>query len=101
MLYLARSIGVVVWLGARELEGSGVVIEGGVQHEFRGRVLSILPQGLMIEQFTGVDDVYEPLLQSEIICDANRKSITSGARVAIDESVAKVFNYLVENFVVR
>lgn len=55
----------------------------------------------MIEQFTRIEAAYEPLLQPKIVCDADRESITSGASVAIEESVAKVFNYLVENFVVR
>jgi adenylylsulfate kinase len=45
-----------------------------------------------IKQFTGIDDVYEPPLSAEIVCDTDRESI--------EESVAKVFNYLVENFVV-
>jgi adenylylsulfate kinase len=38
------------------------------------------------------DDVYEPPLSPEIVCDTDRE--------LIEESVAKVFNYLVENFVV-
>jgi adenylylsulfate kinase len=45
-----------------------------------------------IKQFTGIDDVYEPPLSPEIVCDTDRESI--------EESVAKVFDYLVENFVV-
>jgi adenylylsulfate kinase len=45
-----------------------------------------------IKHFTGIDDVYEPPLSPEIVCDTDRESI--------EESVAKVFNYLVENFVV-
>jgi adenylylsulfate kinase len=46
-----------------------------------------------IRQFTGIDDVYEPPLSPEIVCDTDQESI--------EESVAKVFNYLVENFVVH
>lgn len=46
-----------------------------------------------IQHFTGIDDVYEPPLDPEIICDTDRESI--------EQSVAKVFDYLVENFVVR
>jgi hypothetical protein len=38
MLYLARSIGVVMGLRSGQLKGSGVIVEGGVQHEVRGRV---------------------------------------------------------------
>ena len=45
-----------------------------------------------IKQFTGIDDVYEPPLNPELVCDTDRESI--------EESVSKVFNYLVENFVV-
>jgi adenylylsulfate kinase len=40
-----------------------------------------------IKQFTGIDDVYEPPLNPEIVCDTDRESI--------EESVTKVFNYLV------
>jgi adenylylsulfate kinase len=46
-----------------------------------------------IKLFTGIDDVYEPPLSPEIVCDTDRESI--------EESVAKVFNYLIENFVVQ
>jgi adenylylsulfate kinase len=45
-----------------------------------------------IKQFTGIDDVYEPPLNPEIVCDTDRESI--------EESVTKVFNYLIENVVV-
>jgi adenylylsulfate kinase len=37
-----------------------------------------------IKQFTGIDDVYESPLSSEIVCDTDRESI--------EESVTKVFN---------
>ncbi len=45
-----------------------------------------------IEQFTGIDDIYEPPLQPEIVCDTDRESI--------EESVMKVFNYLVKHLII-
>ncbi len=51
-----------------------------------------LAQSGEIKQFTGIDDVYEPPLNPEIVCDTDRESI--------EESVTKVFNYLIENFIV-
>jgi adenylylsulfate kinase len=41
-----------------------------------------------IDNFTGIDDPYEAPLNPEIVCDTDRESI--------EESVAKVINYLIK-----
>jgi adenylylsulfate kinase len=43
-----------------------------------------------IRHFTGIDDVYEPPLHSELVCDTDQESIV--------ESVSRVVDYIVENY---